>query len=140
MSTSMDPAKPHATAVAIAGDTIVAVGSDAEVKQLAGAGTKLIDAGGASVTPGLIDAHCHLYGLGVDLDSISVGARCRRRPRPRDRRGSEEPRASPASGSSGAAGIRNRWAGQAFPTRASLDAQVVIDRWRCAGSMATPCG
>ena len=29
---------------------------------------------GKTVTPGLTDAHCHLYGLGVDLESVSVRA------------------------------------------------------------------
>ncbi|MBL9013712.1 MAG: amidohydrolase family protein, partial [Myxococcales bacterium] len=65
---TMDPARPRAQAVAIAGGTIVAVGTDAEIRALGAA--RVIDAKGATVTPGLIDAHCHLYGLGVDRDSV----------------------------------------------------------------------
>ena len=29
---------------------------------------------GGYVVPGLVDAHCHLYGLGVDLENVSVRA------------------------------------------------------------------
>src|SRR5690349_4196654 len=64
-----DPSRPIATAVAIAGAEIIAVGDDATVRALAGPGTELVDLAGGSVTPGLIDAHCHLYGLGIDLES-----------------------------------------------------------------------
>ena len=46
-------------AIAIRGDRIVAVGSDAEVLRLAGTNTRRIDLGGRAVTPGLLDAHSH---------------------------------------------------------------------------------
>ena len=49
-----------AQAVAVRGDRIVAVGSNAEIGKLAGAGTRRIDLGGRTVTPGLIDNHMHL--------------------------------------------------------------------------------
>ncbi len=48
-----------AEAVAIRGDTILAVGSTAEITALAGPGTRRIDLAGRTVTPGLIDAHVH---------------------------------------------------------------------------------
>ena len=51
-----------AQAIAIRGNRIVAVGSDAEVLRLAGAGTRRIDLGGRAVTPGLLDAHAHFSG------------------------------------------------------------------------------
>ncbi len=53
------PARPAAEAVAVAGERILAVGADTEIAALAGPGTRIIDAGGATVLPGLIDAHCH---------------------------------------------------------------------------------
>src|SRR5262249_38073950 len=53
-----------AQAVAIAGDRIVAVGSNDEVNRLAGAATRRIDPRGRSVTPGLIDNHLHLLRAG----------------------------------------------------------------------------
>ena len=49
-----------AQAVAIAGDHIVAVGTNQEMARLAGANTRRVDLMGKSVTPGLIDNHMHL--------------------------------------------------------------------------------
>src|SRR5512144_996093 len=49
-----------AQAVAVRGDRIVAVGSNADINRLAGPGTRRIDLGGRTVTPGLIDNHMHL--------------------------------------------------------------------------------
>src|SRR5882757_4748621 len=54
-----DPAHRSAEAVAIRGNRIVAVGTNAEVTALAGTGTKRIDAGGRVVVPGFNDAHTH---------------------------------------------------------------------------------
>lgn len=64
-----DPAGLWAQAVAVAGDTIQAVGSDAEVLALAGPGTEVRDLGGRTVIPGLNDAHVHaLVPQGVQLN------------------------------------------------------------------------
>jgi predicted amidohydrolase YtcJ len=49
-----------AQAIAIRGDRIVAVGSNADIGRLGGAGTRRIDLAGRTVTPGLIDNHMHL--------------------------------------------------------------------------------
>lgn len=57
---TLDPARPHASAVAVGRDgTIVAVGDDAEIGALAGTGTELVDGAGLTVTPGLVDSHVH---------------------------------------------------------------------------------
>ena len=48
-----------AQAVAIKGQRIVAVGKDADVLKLKGAGTKTIDLRKRTVIPGLIDNHAH---------------------------------------------------------------------------------
>jgi len=53
-------------AIAIRGDRIVAVGTDAEVLRLAAASTRRIDLGGRAVTPGLLDAHAHMSGGATD--------------------------------------------------------------------------
>ncbi|MEZ4365838.1 MAG: amidohydrolase family protein [Kofleriaceae bacterium] len=63
-----------ATAVAIVDDAIVAIGSDDEIATWRGAATRLIDADGGTITPGLIDAHCHLYGLGAFADGVDLTA------------------------------------------------------------------
>lgn len=56
---SMDPAFPSATAVAVRGQHILAVGSDDDVLGLKGPSSSIIDARGKTVTPGFIDAHSH---------------------------------------------------------------------------------
>ncbi len=56
---TMDPAIPSATAIAVRGQHILAVGSDDDVSNLKGANTKVLDARGQTLTPGFIDAHSH---------------------------------------------------------------------------------
>jgi predicted amidohydrolase YtcJ len=60
-----------AQAVAIRGDRIVAVGSDAEVTKLASPATRRIDLRGRAVIPGLIDNHMHLTRARND---VAVGS------------------------------------------------------------------
>jgi hypothetical protein len=73
---TMDPASPVVEAVAIRGDRILAVGSNAEIQSLANSGTQRIDATGMTVTPGFIDAHSHplfaeeAVGVNVNLRRI----------------------------------------------------------------------
>jgi predicted amidohydrolase YtcJ len=55
-----DPALPYAQAVAIEDGRILAVGSNEQLRALTGPETRIIDAGGRLVTPGLIEAHVHL--------------------------------------------------------------------------------
>jgi predicted amidohydrolase YtcJ len=55
-----DPALPYAQAVAIEDGRILAVDSNEKVRALIGPKTRIIDAGGRLVTPGLIEAHVHL--------------------------------------------------------------------------------
>ncbi|MEE4162272.1 MAG: amidohydrolase [Woeseiaceae bacterium] len=56
---AMDPAIPSATAIAVRGERILAVGSDDDVMNLAGPNTEVVDGRGYTVTPGFIDAHSH---------------------------------------------------------------------------------
>ncbi len=62
---TVDARQPRAQAVAIAGDRLLAVGSDDEVLNLAAAGTKKIDLRGKTVVPGFIDAHTHPVSSGI---------------------------------------------------------------------------
>jgi hypothetical protein len=55
----MDASDRMVQALAIEGDKIVAVGSDAEVRRLAGLDTTIVDLGGRTVIPGLNDTHIH---------------------------------------------------------------------------------
>ncbi|MDA2934678.1 amidohydrolase family protein [Acidobacteria bacterium AH-259-D05] len=49
-------------AMAIKGKRIMAVGSDAEMRELAGPKTRFVDVGDRTVIPGLIQTHYHLFG------------------------------------------------------------------------------
>jgi predicted amidohydrolase YtcJ len=66
--TTLDRARPTASAVAVADGRFVRVGSDEEVSQLAGADTTVIDLGGAAVLPGLCDSHLHLIRGGLNYN------------------------------------------------------------------------
>ncbi|HEV7993737.1 MAG TPA: amidohydrolase [Gemmatimonadaceae bacterium] len=61
---TVDSAKPEAQAVAVAGDRILAVGTDAEIKRLVTPSTRVIDVHGRLVTPGFTDGHGHFMALG----------------------------------------------------------------------------
>jgi len=61
---TVDAALPVAEALAIRGDTLVAVGSNEEIAAFIGAETRVIDLAGALAVPGLIEGHGHFMGLG----------------------------------------------------------------------------
>jgi len=54
-----DPSRPRAQALALAGDAIVAVGTDPEVRRYVGPATQTVDLRGRFVAPGFNDAHLH---------------------------------------------------------------------------------
>ncbi len=67
-----DPELPWAEAVASRGETIVAVGSSADVASWIGEQTEVIEAAGQMLVPGLIDAHVHLLSGGSALASVQL--------------------------------------------------------------------
>jgi hypothetical protein len=69
---TMDSRRPEATALAVAAGRIVAVGSDLEIRKLAGVGATSLDLGGRAVLPGLIDTHTHAFDAARDRTSGSV--------------------------------------------------------------------
>ncbi len=73
---TLDPSRPRAAAVAIAGDRIIAVAGDAEIRRRRDRRTRVIDLRGATVVPGLVDAHAHLDREGLKYLYPSL-ARCR---------------------------------------------------------------
>jgi hypothetical protein len=78
---TMNPEAPAATALAISGDRIVTVGSDADVLASAGPATTVVDLEGLTVTPGFIDSHAHwigdreLYGVSTPQQAIRIALR-----------------------------------------------------------------
>ncbi len=78
---TVDPARSVAEAVAVSGGRIVAVGAAAEVEDLRGPDTQVLDLDGRLVLPGFIDAHMHPLGgvetaCGVPLAGASSPAAC----------------------------------------------------------------
>ena len=69
---TMDSNRPAAEAVAILGNRIVALGSSAELRSLAGTNTRVIDAHGNTVVPGFNDAHVHFLEGGFSLASVDL--------------------------------------------------------------------
>jgi predicted amidohydrolase YtcJ len=62
-----DSARPRAQALAVRGERLVAVGSDAAIERYRSPRTRVIDAGGRLVTPGFIDDHTHFSQAGALL-------------------------------------------------------------------------
>ena len=73
---TMDPAQPRASAFVVGdGGKILFVGSDDEVLELRGPDTPVVDLGGRTVLPGLIDAHGHIAGQGsFELGVLELSA------------------------------------------------------------------
>jgi predicted amidohydrolase YtcJ len=73
---TLDVERPVASAVAISGGRITAVGDRREVRDWRGAGNEVIDLGGGTLVPGLTDSHMHpAPGLsltaGLDLSACA---------------------------------------------------------------------
>jgi predicted amidohydrolase YtcJ len=69
---TMDPARPSAQAIAIREDRVVWLGKDQEAKKRFAHAKQIIDLHGATVLPGIIDAHTHLFELGKSLLRLNL--------------------------------------------------------------------
>jgi len=69
---TVDTQQPQAEAIAIVGDRIAAVGSEAEIRRWVGPQTRIMDAGGKSVLPGFIDAHVHFSTGGFEIGGVQL--------------------------------------------------------------------
>ncbi|PWU56079.1 amidohydrolase [Micromonospora sp. S4605] len=67
-----DRANPLAQAMAVDGERLLAVGTEAEVRAAAGPGAELVDLAGAAVLPGLYDAHIHTAQYAQSLDAVDL--------------------------------------------------------------------
>lgn len=111
---------PKAQAIAVKGDRIVYVGSNAGVQRYVGGSTRVVDLQGKTVLPGFADAHQHLSGVGfremtlnlegtVSLDDLLAKLKAR------------VDQTKPGEWVTGRGWIETHWQPPVFPTRWDLD-------------------
>ena len=112
---------PGPTALAIRDGRVLALGSDAAIEALAGPRTGRVALRGATVLPGLTDAHLHVESLGASLEQLDlVGVASLAEARARVR---EAAAALPAGAwLQGRGWDQNDWKEQRWPTASDLDA------------------
>ena len=129
---TVDDSHPFVSALAVRGERVAFVGSVREAMLLRGPSTRMIDAAGRTIIPGMNDAHAHLFGLGEFLRSIDLT----------DTRSYNEIVNRVATRVNGAAAGKwivgrgwdqNKWGNTAFPThealsRVSPNNPVVLER------------
>lgn len=71
---TVDAARTRASAVAVRGDRIIAVGHDAQVQDLIGPATDVVDLRGKLLVPGFQDAHVHPVSGGLELALCDLSA------------------------------------------------------------------
>jgi predicted amidohydrolase YtcJ len=125
---TMEAERPHASALAISGERILAVGNGTALRDLLAPGGEVIDLQGRCVLPGLADSHIHFtsYALGLraldlsdalSLDKVLARVAERTREIPPSKRHPE-----PIEGwIVGRRWDQERWPERRFPTAADLD-------------------
>jgi predicted amidohydrolase YtcJ len=112
------------SAVAVRGGVVVASGTDADVKKLQGATTKMVDLGGKFVMPGFNDAHAHLGDAGRIKLSVDVtGMKSLAEMQARVKAAAQA--AAPGAWLTGGGWDHTLWASKTLPTKADLDAVTV---------------
>lgn len=117
---TMDRRQPHASAIAISGDRILAVGDDS-LRRLADTKTQVIDLGGRTVTPGFIDAHLHFLAYGLSLREIDL-MNAPTREAALERIAARAAATPPGQWLTGRGWDQVLWPEPVFPTAAQLDA------------------
>ena len=116
-----DPTPGRVTALAVRGDRLVAVGSDAAMLALKGPQTRVVDLHGAFTMPGFNDAHTHMAGAGQQRLAVDlVGTRSVAEMQDRIRR--YVATAQPGQWILGGGWDHTLWASKKLPTRENLDA------------------
>jgi predicted amidohydrolase YtcJ len=118
-----DDARPRVEALAVRGGRIAFIGSAREAEALRGPATRVVDAGGETVIPGMVDAHAHFAGLAETLRSVDLtGTRSQAEAVARVvARASTLP---PGTWIQGRGWDQNAWGDTRFPTHDPLSAAV----------------
>lgn len=115
---TVDDSFSEAQAFAVQDGKFIAVGTTDEIRDVY-TSDQLIDADGRAITPGLIDAHCHFYGLGLNQQLVNlVGTKSFDEVLERVK---EFHVANPKSFLRGRGWDQNDWDVKEFPTKAELD-------------------
>ncbi len=69
---TVDDSRPIVAAMAVRDGRIAFTGSTREAMALKGTSTRILDLGGRTVIPGMVDAHAHLLGLGQSLRTVNL--------------------------------------------------------------------
>ena len=118
---TLDERRPRVSALAISYGRVVALGEDAEMRRLAGAGAAIINLDGKTVLPGLCDAHLHWEGQARALKSVNVfeaPSKAEALERVRER----VAQAPSGEWITGQGWAQDLWPDRAFPGKADLDA------------------
>ena len=118
-----DDARPRVEALAVRGGRIAFIGSAREAQALRGPATRVLDAGGETVIPGMVDAHAHFAGLAETLRSVDLtGTRSQAEAVARVvARAASLP---PGTWIQGRGWDQNAWGDTRFPTHDALSAAV----------------
>ena len=116
---TVDNARPIVSALAVLGGRVVFVGSDAEAKVLASPSTRVMDLHGATVVPGIVDAHAHLLGLGTMLRQVNLRGSTSYQ-EVIDRATAWAKDAKPGEWIFGRGWDQNRWVDKEFPSHEAL--------------------
>jgi predicted amidohydrolase YtcJ len=115
----VDDPRPMVSAFAVKNGRILFAGSEREVRALAGPRTRIVDVHGATVIPGMVDAHAHLAGLGTALANVNLAGSAtydeviaRVVARSKD--------VKPGEWITGRGWDQNRWPDKQFPTHEAL--------------------
>lgn len=119
----MDAAQPRAEAMAIdsVSGSIVAVGSNDEVRRVGGRAVELVDLRGKTVLPGFIDAHIHLLSTAYRAHYIDA-IDCTSEDEVAEMVSERAAQTPPGRWILGGQWDKNLWPGGQFPGKASLDA------------------
>jgi predicted amidohydrolase YtcJ len=116
---TVDDSRPLASALAVRDGRVQFVGSEREALALRGAATRVLDAKGNTVLPGIVDAHAHLLNLGFSLANVNLA----------DTRSYDEvvrrvverlPSVAPGRWILGRGWDQNKWGDTRFPTHDAL--------------------
>ena len=116
---TVDDARPRAAALAVRDGRVQFVGPESEALAMRGPSTRMLDARGNTLVPGIVDAHAHLLGLGFSLTNVDLA----------DTRSYDEvirrvvdrvQRTAPGRWIQGRGWDQNKWGDTRFPTHDAL--------------------